>query len=76
MQLYSTYPNMAMVLGLEGTKPPVLQVVPNSANFTVPGNVNVYVRDTTKNATVLAFILGVVSIRSLRYAIVSSLILT
>ena len=60
-QLYSAYPNMAMTLGLEAVKPPNLDIVPTSANFTIPGQVKVYVLDTSKNVTVLAFTLGAVS---------------
>ena len=60
-QLYNAYPNMAMTLGLETVKPPNLDIIPTSANFTVPGQVKAYVLDTNKNATVLAFTLGAVS---------------
>ena len=49
-----------MMLALRVTKPPDLVVVTNSANFTIPGEVNVYVINE-KNTTVLAFVLGVVS---------------
>ena len=61
-QLYNAYPNMAMVLGLETIKPPNLDIIPTSANFIIPGQVKVYVQDTSKNnATILAFTLGAVS---------------
>ena len=62
-QLYSVYPNMAMVLGLETVKPPNLDIIPTSANFTIPGQVKVYVQDSKSNTTVLAFTLGSVSIK-------------
>ena len=52
---------MAMILGLETVKPPNLDIVPTSANFTIPGQVKVYVHDTNKNATAVAFTLGAVS---------------
>ena len=55
---------MPVVLGLETVKPPNLDITPKSANFTIPGQVKVYVQDmyTNKNNTkVLAFILGAVS---------------
>ena len=50
-----------MELGLETIKPPNLDIIPISANFTIPGQVKVYVQDAMKNATVLAFTLGAVS---------------
>ena len=51
-----------MVLGLETIKPPNLDIIPTSANFTIPGQVKIYVQNTNKNnATVLAFTLGAVS---------------
>lgn len=56
-----------MLLGLETVKPPNLDIIPTSANFTIPGQVKVYVLDTKKNATVLAFTLGSVSICSSCY---------
>ena len=55
---------MPMILGLETIKPPNLDIIPTSANFTIPGQVEVYVQDNNKkfnNATVLAFTLGAVS---------------
>ena len=51
---------MAMMLALEATKPPVLEVVPSSANFSAPGQMGVYVLDSNNKAT-LAFIMGMVS---------------
>ena len=61
LQLYNAYPNMAMSLGLETVKPPNLDIIPTSANFTIPGQVKVFVQDSKSNATVLAFTLGAVS---------------
>ena len=52
---------MAMTLGLETVKPPNLDITPASANFTVPGQVKIFIQDTDKNATILAFTLGAVS---------------
>lgn len=51
---------MAMMLALKATKPPVLEVVPSSANFSAPGQMGVYVLDSNNKAT-LAFIMGMVS---------------
>ena len=51
---------MAMMLELLAMKPPVLEIVPKGANFSVYGNVNVYVLDSNQT-THLAFTLGVVS---------------
>jgi len=51
---------MAMMLALKATKPPVLEVVPSSANFSAPGQMGVYVLDSNSKAT-LAFIMGMVS---------------
>ena len=60
IQLYTKYPNMAMMLALKATKPPVLDVVPRTASFSAPGQMGVYVLDSNKEAT-LAFTLGMVS---------------
>ena len=54
-----------MMLGLETVKPPNLDIIPTSANFTIPGQVKVYVLDSKSNATVLAFTLGSVSLSRL-----------
>ena len=56
---------MDMVLELLAIKPPVVEIVPKSANFSVPGHVNVYVLDSNKT-THLAFTLGVVSVHLLQ----------
>ena len=61
LQLYNKFPNMAMVLGLVGTAPPTLKVNPSTANFTIPGHVNVFVVDQNKTAET-AFVLGMVSV--------------
>ena len=52
---------MAMVLGLNATAPPTLKVNPSTANFTIPGQVTVFVLDKNKTAQV-AFVLGMVSV--------------
>lgn len=52
---------MAMTLGLVTVKPPNLDISSNGAKFTIPGQVKVFVKDSKKNATVLAFTLGAVS---------------
>ena len=54
---------MAMMLELLAMKPPVLQVVPKGANFSVYGHVNFHVLDANRT-THLAFTLGVVSSHS------------
>ena len=52
---------MDMELFLNATKPPVLQVVPNSANFTITGTLTVNVIDSNKKK-VNAFVIGLVRI--------------
>lgn len=49
-----------MELTLNATKPPVLLVVPNSANFTITGAVDVRVIQPPNDTIVTAFVLGVV----------------
>ena len=62
LQLYQKFPNMPMVLGLAATKPPTLVVNPSTANFTIPGQVTVFVINQNKTAEV-AFVLGMVSVK-------------
>ena len=51
---------MGMEILLNATRPPVLQVIPSSANFTITGTLNVNVIQPNKTK-VNAFILGLVS---------------
>lgn len=54
------YPNMAMQLNLNATRPPVLQVTPSFANLTVTGTVGIDV--VLPNKTVVnTLVLGLVS---------------
>lgn len=56
-ELYSKYPNMAMLLTVKTTKPPQMQIVPKSANLTAIGEVNVQV--IAPNKTVQSvFVMG------------------
>lgn len=64
LQLYKTFPNMAMFLNLQASKPPTMVISPSSINITVPGNVNVSVKDTSSNATKPAFTVGIVRLGS------------
>ena len=52
---------MAMEVLLNATKPPILQIVPSSANFTITGTLNVNVIQPPNNTIVNAFVLGLVS---------------
>ena len=52
---------MAMVLGLNATAPPTLKINPSTADFTIPGQVTVFVLDKNETAQV-AFVLGTVSL--------------
>ncbi len=60
-QLYQKYPNMAMMLGLVAVRPPNLTISNNSADFVVPGNVDVYVVNSTTKENIPVFTLGIVS---------------
>ena len=51
---------MAMFLNLQASKPPTLVISPTSINVTIPGNVNVTVKDPSSNATKPAFTIGIV----------------
>ena len=59
-QLYKQFPNMAMVVNISAINPPTLVISPKSINFTVPGEVIVFVRFANKTLYD-AFTLGVVS---------------
>ena len=52
---------MAMMLGLVTVEPPNLTITPASADFVIPGSVDVYVVEPTSKENVLAFSLGIVS---------------
>lgn len=52
---------MAMMLGLVTAKPPNLTITPQSADFVIPGSVDVYVVDPKSKRNLLAFSLGIVS---------------
>lgn len=55
--LYSKYPNMAMLLTVKTTKPPQMQIYPESANLTCVGEVNVQVITPSKTVQ-SAFTMG------------------
>ena len=52
---------MAMMLELNATAPPTLKITPDGGNFTILGNVNVYVLPTNGSRQ-LAFIMGQVRV--------------
>ncbi len=62
MQLYNKYPNMAMMLGLVTVRPPNLTINSTSADFVLPGNVDVYVVNSTTKQNIPVFTLGIVSL--------------
>ena len=59
LQLYNKFPNEAMLLNLSAVKPPDLTISPTAINFTLPGQVDVFVRSANKTIQ-NAFTLGVV----------------
>ncbi len=52
---------MAMMLGLVAVRPPNLTISNSSADFMVPGNVDVYVVSSTTKENIPVFTLGIVS---------------
>eukprot|EP00731_Ephydatia_muelleri_P031068 Em0022g582a len=69
-ELYAKYPNQLMELYLNATKPPTLDIVPGSANFTIPGEVvvSVFMPDGTLQ---VAFVLGMVVYTDVSLAVVT-----
>lgn len=64
-QLYNKYPHMPVMLHLKSTKPPALEILPSSVDFTVVGQVDVYVTSPNKTSTAkLAFTIGIVRLLS------------
>ncbi|XP_064385923.1 bactericidal permeability-increasing protein-like [Halichondria panicea] len=57
--LYNKYPNMAMMLGLVTVRPPNLTINSTSADFVLPGNVDVYVVNSTTKQNIPVFTLGI-----------------
>ena len=53
---------MAMMLGLVTVHPPNLTINNTSADFLLPGNVNVYVVNSTTKQNIPVFTLGIVSL--------------
>ena len=53
---------MDMKLVVNATKPPVVEILPKGANFTLYGDVDFYVLNNSTHKATLAFTLGVVSI--------------
>lgn len=59
MQLYDMYPDKNMSIGLRSIhKPPLLSIMPEGINITVPAAVDFFVLD--KNGPTLAFSLAIV----------------
>ena len=57
---------MPVMLHLKSTKPPTLEILPSSVDFTVVGQVDVYVMNPNKTSTAkLAFTIGIVRMLSL-----------
>ena len=69
-ELYAKYPNQLMELFLNATKPPTLDIVPGSANFTIPGEVVVSVIMSDGSLQV-AFVLGMVVYTDVSLAVVT-----
>ena len=62
IQFYKKYPNMAIVLGVEALKPPVVNFYEKSINATIPGGAIFYVVNSTTSRTEWVFTLSAVSL--------------
>ena len=60
MQLYNKFPNWAMQLDLNATKPPIMTFSPSGGNLTVFGEMKVEVVSPTNKTIQEAFTLGMV----------------
>ena len=59
-QLYKTFPNWAMQLQLNATKPPIMIFSPSGGNLTVFGEMFVNVVNPANKSIQQAFVLGMV----------------
>ena len=60
--MYNKFPNWAMELELNATKPPLLTLASSGGNFTVFGDISVWVLQPGNSSNKqLAFVLGTVS---------------
>lgn len=57
-EFYKKYPNMAIVLGVEALKPPVVNFYEKSINATIPGGAIFYVVNSTTSRTEWVFTLS------------------